>query len=150
MAGTAPNTLWLDGCIVLDNKGFIKTGPNLSAENLSATRWPLSRQPYLVETSLAGVSALGDVRGGSIKRVASTVGEGSIAISFVHRNSRIEREIECYYKRIDLHNFYNIFFYYIDLLCEENVLFKIFIEPFLSIRYNIPSQFFPCLQGFII
>jgi thioredoxin reductase (NADPH) len=85
MTGAAPNTLWLDGCIVLDNKGFIKTGLNLSTENLSATGWPLSRQPYLHETSLPGVFAVGDVRGGSIKRVASAVGEGSIAISFVHQ-----------------------------------------------------------------
>jgi thioredoxin reductase (NADPH) len=85
MTGADPNTLWLDGCIVLDDKGFIKTGPDLSSENLSATGWPLTRQPYLLETSLPGVFAIGDVRDGSIKRVASAVGEGSIAISFVHK-----------------------------------------------------------------
>ena len=85
MAG-APNTDWLNGCVALDSKGFIKTGTELSPEN-SNLDWPLSRQPYLLETSLPGVFAVGDVRGGSIKRVASAVGEGSIAISFVHQVS---------------------------------------------------------------
>jgi thioredoxin reductase (NADPH) len=85
MTGATPNTRWLDGCVALDAKGFIKTGPDLLPENLSATRWPLARPPYLLETSLPGVFAVGDVRGGSIKRVASAVGEGSIAISFVHK-----------------------------------------------------------------
>ena len=85
MTGADPNTSWLNGCIALDAKGFIKTGPDLSPENLSAAGWPLMRQPYLLETSLPGVFAVGDVRGGSIKRVASAVGEGSIAISFVHK-----------------------------------------------------------------
>ena len=85
MTGAAPNTRWLDGCIALDAKGFIKTGPDLSPEDLNAARWPLGRPPYLLETSLPGVFAVGDVRGGSIKRVASAVGEGSIAISFVHQ-----------------------------------------------------------------
>jgi thioredoxin reductase (NADPH) len=85
MTGADPNTHWLDGCVALDNKGFIKTGPDLSADNLSAAGWPLTRQPYLLETSLPGVFAVGDVRGGSIKRVASAVGEGSTGISFVHK-----------------------------------------------------------------
>ena len=85
MTGAAPNTPWLDGCVTLDTKGFIKTGTDLSAEELSAARWPLPRPPYLLETSLPGVFAVGDVRGGNIKRVASAVGEGSIAISFVHQ-----------------------------------------------------------------
>ncbi len=85
MTGANPNTGWLNGCVALDAKGFIKTGPDLSPENLSAARWPLARQPYLLETSLPGVFAVGDVRGGSIKRVASAVGEGSIAISLVHK-----------------------------------------------------------------
>lgn len=85
MTGAAPNTRWLDGCVALDPKGFIKTGPDLSAEDLNAAGWSLSRPPYLLETSLPGVLAVGDVRGGSIKRVASAVGEGSIAISFVHQ-----------------------------------------------------------------
>jgi thioredoxin reductase (NADPH) len=85
MTGADPNTHWLNGCIALDAKGFIKTGSDLSPDNLSAAGWPLMRQPYLLETSLPGVFAVGDVRGGSIKRVASAVGEGSIAISFVHK-----------------------------------------------------------------
>jgi thioredoxin reductase (NADPH) len=85
MTGADPNTRWLDGCLALDAKGFIKTGPDLLPENLSAAGWPLTRQPYLLETSLPGVFAVGDVRGSSIKRVASAVGEGSIAISFIHK-----------------------------------------------------------------
>jgi len=85
MTGANPNTRWLNGCVALDDKGFIKTGLDLSPENLSATSWPLMRQPHLLETSLPGVFAVGDVRGGSIKRVASAVGEGSVAISFVHK-----------------------------------------------------------------
>ena len=85
MTGADPNTRWLDGCIALDDKGFIKTGPDLLPDNLSAEGWPLTRQPYFLETSLPGVFAVGDVRGGSIKRVASAVGEGSTAISFVHK-----------------------------------------------------------------
>lgn len=85
MTGAAPNTRWLDGCVALDAKGFIKTGPVLSPEDLNAAHWPLARSPYLLETSLPGVFAVGDVRDGSIKRVASAVGEGSIAISFVHQ-----------------------------------------------------------------
>ena len=70
---------------MLNAKGFIKTGSDLSPEDLTGSRWPLARSPYLLETSLPGVFAVGDVRGGSIKRVASAVGEGSIAISFVHQ-----------------------------------------------------------------
>ena len=85
MTGADPNTSWLNGCVALDARGFIKTGPDLSPENLSAARWPLARGPYLLETCLPGVFAAGDVRGGSIKRVASAVGEGSIAISLVHK-----------------------------------------------------------------
>ena len=85
MTGADPNTRWLNGCIALDDKGFIKTGPDLSPENLNTAGWPLMRQPYLLETSLPGVFAVGDVRGGSIKRVASAVGEGSTAVSFVHK-----------------------------------------------------------------
>ena len=84
MTGANPNTAWLHGCIVLDNKGFIKTGPALSSEELTGARWPLTRRPYLLETSQPGIFAAGDVRGGNVKRVASAVGEGSIAITFVH------------------------------------------------------------------
>jgi len=85
MTGALPATRWLNGCVALDGKNFIKTGPDLSEDDLAAARWPLPRAPYLLETSLPGVFAVGDVRGGNIKRVASAVGEGSIAISFVHR-----------------------------------------------------------------
>ena len=85
MTGAAPNIRWLDGCVALYPKGFIKTGPDLSPEDLSAARWPLARVPYLLETSLPRVFATGDVHGGGIKCVASAVGEGSIAISFVHQ-----------------------------------------------------------------
>ena len=85
MAGAAPNTAWLDGCIALDFKGFIKTGADLSPEYLSTIGWPVVRQPYSFETSLPGIFAVGDVRAGSIKRVASAVGEGSVAISFIHK-----------------------------------------------------------------
>ena len=84
MTGADPSTSWLDGCVALDGDGFIKTGPDLSEEDLAAAHWPLSRPPRLLETSLPGVFAVGDVRGGNVKRVASAVGEGSIAITFVH------------------------------------------------------------------
>ena len=85
MTGATPNTKWLDGCVAIDGKGFIKTGPDLSSDELATARWPLARAPHLLETSLPGVFAVGDVRGGNLKRVASAVGEGSIAVSFVHR-----------------------------------------------------------------
>jgi thioredoxin reductase (NADPH) len=85
MAGAAPSTRWLDGCLGLDAKGFIKTGADLLQDDLAAAHWPLARAPHLLETSLPGVFAVGDVRAGNIKRVASAVGEGSIAISLVHR-----------------------------------------------------------------
>ncbi|HTM08060.1 MAG TPA: FAD-dependent oxidoreductase [Verrucomicrobiae bacterium] len=88
MAGAVPSTEWLRGCVALDAKGFIKTGPDLTHEDLAHAKWPLARPPYLLETSLPGVFAIGDVRAGSIKRVASAVGEGSISISFVHRALR--------------------------------------------------------------
>jgi len=85
MTGAVPGTQWLEGCVALDTKGFIKTGPGLSPEDLATAHWPLARAPHLLETSLPGVFAVGDVRGGNIKRVASAVGEGSIAVSFVHQ-----------------------------------------------------------------
>jgi thioredoxin reductase (NADPH) len=85
MTGAVPNTRWLGACVVLDGKGFIKTGSDLSRDDLAAAGWPLSRPPYLLETSRPGVFAVGDVRGGNIKRVASAVGEGSIAVAFVHQ-----------------------------------------------------------------
>ena len=85
MAGATPATQWLGTCLALDAKGFIKTGPDLSQEDLSEAAWPLARAPFLLETSLPGVFAVGDVRAGNLKRVAAAVGEGSIAVSFVHR-----------------------------------------------------------------
>ncbi len=85
MTGANPNTGWLNGCIALDEHGFIKTGPALSVEDLGEARWPQGRAPFLLETSLPGVFAAGDVRSGSVKRVASAVGDGSIAVSFVHQ-----------------------------------------------------------------
>ncbi len=85
MTGAVPSTRWLDGCLALDAKGFIKTGPDLLPEDLATARWPLARAPHLLETSRPGVFAIGDVRAGSLKRVASAVGEGSIAIAAVHQ-----------------------------------------------------------------
>ncbi len=85
MTGAVPNTHWVKGCLAMDDQGFIKTGPDLSQEDLATAKWPLSRNPYLLETSRPGVFAVGDVRGGNIKRVASAVGEGSIAVAFVHQ-----------------------------------------------------------------
>ena len=85
MTGAVPNTRWLQGCVALDAHGFIKTGADLSPEEVAAARWPLARAPHLLETSLPGVFAVGDVRGGNMKRVASAVGEGSIAVAFVHQ-----------------------------------------------------------------
>jgi len=85
MTGAVPNTGWLHGCVVLDENGFVKTGPDLSPEELDKANWPLARRPYLLETSRPGIFAVGDVRGGNVKRVASAVGEGSIAVAFVHQ-----------------------------------------------------------------
>jgi len=79
MTGADPNTEWLNGSIELDGPGFIKTGSDVGPG------WPLRRTPYLLETSLPGIFAVGDIRAGSIKRVASAVGEGSMAVQFVHK-----------------------------------------------------------------
>jgi thioredoxin reductase (NADPH) len=79
MTGANPNTAWLGGCLELDDKQFIKTGADLG------DKWTLNRPPFLLETSLPGVFAVGDIRAGSIKRVASAVGEGSMAVQMVHR-----------------------------------------------------------------
>jgi thioredoxin reductase (NADPH) len=85
MAGAVPNTHWLDGALALDANGFIKTGSDLSPDDLSGARWPLARAPHLLETTLPGVFAIGDVRGGNLKRIAPAVGEGSIAVALVHQ-----------------------------------------------------------------
>jgi thioredoxin reductase (NADPH) len=79
MTGADPNTEWLQGCLELDAQGFIRTGSDV------ANGWPLRRSPYLLESSLPGVFAVGDIRAGSVKRVASAVGEGSMAVQFVHK-----------------------------------------------------------------
>jgi thioredoxin reductase (NADPH) len=85
MTGANPNTAWLRGCLALDEKQFIKTGADLAPEELTAAHWPMRRLPYLFETSLPRVFAVGDVRSGSVKRVASAVGEGSVAIQLIHK-----------------------------------------------------------------
>jgi thioredoxin reductase (NADPH) len=86
MIGAVSNTQWLDGFLSLDGKGFIKTGPDLTQEDLKAApQWLLARSPYFLESSIPAVFAVGDVRAGNVKRVAAAVGEGSHAISFVHR-----------------------------------------------------------------
>jgi thioredoxin reductase (NADPH) len=85
MTGAQPNTPWLQDCVVLDADGFVKTGTDLNAQDLAARRWSLPRAPHLMETSLPGVFAAGDVRSQSVKRIASAVGEGSVCVQFVHR-----------------------------------------------------------------
>lgn len=85
MTGAVPNSAWLDGCVACDQAGFIKTGSDLTTDDLANAEWPLSRPPYLLESNLPGVFAVGDIRAGNVKRVASAVGEGSIAVSFVHQ-----------------------------------------------------------------
>jgi thioredoxin reductase (NADPH) len=82
--GAAPRTDWLDGFVERDERGFILTGAELLRQGKRPTGWTVDRDPYLLETSVPGVFAVGDVRHGSVKRVASGVGEGSIAIQFVH------------------------------------------------------------------
>jgi thioredoxin reductase (NADPH) len=84
MAGASPRTEWLRGCVALDDKGFILTGRDLDTAT-EAPVWALARPPQMLETSLPGVFAVGDVRSGNVKRVASAVGEGAIAIHLVHR-----------------------------------------------------------------
>jgi thioredoxin reductase (NADPH) len=87
MTGASPRTDWLRGCLALDDKGFILTGRDLETAVIpdDHPRWPLSRAPLMLETSLPGVFAVGDARAGNVKRVASAVGEGAISISLVHR-----------------------------------------------------------------
>ncbi len=88
MTGASPRTEWLRGCLALDEKGFILTGRDLELheEKMESPRWPLKRTPQMLETSLPSVFAVGDVRSGNVKRVASAVGEGAIAVHMVHRN----------------------------------------------------------------
>jgi len=82
LIGAQPRTQWLAGSVARDRQGFILTGPDLPA----GTRWPPGRPPLPLETSLPGVFAAGDVRHGSVKRVAAAVGEGAATIPLVHRH----------------------------------------------------------------
>ena len=77
---------WLEGVVVRDAHGFIKTGPALAESGSRPRYWPLDRDPYLLEASVPGIFAAGDVRMGSVKRVASGVGEGAMVVSFVHQH----------------------------------------------------------------
>ena len=83
MAGASPRTEWLRGCVTMDGKGFILTGRDLDTA-AGSSAWRLARSPQMLETSLPGVFAVGDVRSGNVKRVASAVGEGAIAVHMVH------------------------------------------------------------------
>jgi thioredoxin reductase (NADPH) len=85
MTGAVPNTNWLEGCLGLDEKGFVRTGTDLHADEIAAGEWPLARQPYMFETTVPRIFAVGDVRCGSVKRVAAAVGEGSACVQLVHR-----------------------------------------------------------------
>jgi thioredoxin reductase (NADPH) len=85
LIGAQPHTGWLAGVVERDERGFILTGPDIMRDGKRPRGWQLERDPYLLETSVPGIFAVGDVRKGSIKRVASGVGEGSVAISFVHQ-----------------------------------------------------------------
>jgi thioredoxin reductase (NADPH) len=87
MAGASPNTDWLRGRVALDENGFVLTGHDLpiAIDPVRNPPWPLTRPPFMLESSLPGVFAVGDVRAGSVKRVASAVGEGSTSVSMVHR-----------------------------------------------------------------
>ena len=82
MTGAIPNTAWLQSCVALDDKGFVRTGPDLHG---NPDGWPLSRPPLHLETTIPGIFAVGDVRCGSAKRVAAAVGEGSVCVQLIHR-----------------------------------------------------------------
>src|SRR3954451_6319156 len=83
--GAAPRTDWLDGVVVRDPRGFVRTGPDLLTEGKPPAGWSLPREPYYLESSIPGVFVAGDVRAESVKRVASAVGEGAMAVTLVHR-----------------------------------------------------------------
>ncbi len=84
--GAEPRTDWLDGFVTRDARGFVITGPDLMHDGKRPAGWSVDRDPFLLETNVPGVFAVGDVRHGSVKRVASGVGEGSIAVQFVHQH----------------------------------------------------------------
>jgi thioredoxin reductase (NADPH) len=83
--GAAPYTDWLPKEVLRDDRGFVLTGPDLVVDGELPADWPLERHPYFLETSVPGVFAAGDVRGQSVKRVASAVGEGAMAVTLIHR-----------------------------------------------------------------
>ena len=83
--GAEPLTDWLRGVVERDQRGFILTGSDLMHDGKRPQGWTLDRDPYLPETNVPGIFAVGDVRHGSVKRVASGVGEGSIAVQFIHQ-----------------------------------------------------------------
>ena len=83
--GAEPCTDWLDGVVERDERGFIRTGPALLHDGERPARWTPARPPFLLETNVPGIFAAGDVRCGSVKRVAAAVGEGSIAVQFIHQ-----------------------------------------------------------------
>jgi thioredoxin reductase (NADPH) len=83
--GAAPRTEWLEGSVERDERGFILSGPDLMRNGKWPKNWTEDRDPYLLETSVPGIFVAGDVRHGSVKRVASGVGEGSIAVQFIHQ-----------------------------------------------------------------
>jgi thioredoxin reductase (NADPH) len=85
MMGARPCTDWLNSCIALNDKGFVRTGADLQGVDLSPADWPGARQPHFFESSIPGIFAVGDVRCGSVKRVAAAVGEGSACVQQVHR-----------------------------------------------------------------
>jgi thioredoxin reductase (NADPH) len=86
--GAAPRTEWLEGTVLRDEDGYIVCGGEMLREEGRPEGWPLDRDPFLLETSVPGIFVAGDVRAGSVKRVASAVGEGSMAVTFVHQYLR--------------------------------------------------------------
>lgn len=82
--GAQPRTDWLKSTLCLDEHGFVRTGPSLKKDGRITMRWPLIREPLMLETSMPGVFAAGDTRSRSVKRVASSVGEGSVVVQCVH------------------------------------------------------------------
>jgi thioredoxin reductase (NADPH) len=85
MTGAVPNTVWVGGCLALDDIGFVKSGSDITPDELAAAHWPLQRPPYLLETSVPGVFVVGDARAGSVKRCAAAVGEGAMCVQLVHK-----------------------------------------------------------------